>query len=345
MNPQAGRTIRALLLGAAIVLATGSVASADESPAPSLAATTQQAPPDGATLNVSPSVVAATVAPGDEATATLTLRAGQGLDIAIEPQGLGQAAGDGGFAFVEPDEDASPYTARPYVTVDPASFRLEEGDSRTVTVTVKLPEEAQPGTKYALLRVAGVPAEGDGNVGIGVALGVSVLVTTPEATATLDGEITGLDAGEVVPGAPVTVTGLVANTGSAHYGAAPNRVYQSAILRNEAGQALASTRETLTGNSIIPTFGRSFELSLEPDQALVPGAYTVDVEVGLEDGTVLDKATVSLGSKAGAVQGATGSPTDSSLLPAVLLGVGLALFLVGLAFVGQRVLRRRSSAA
>lgn len=345
MNPQAGRAVRALLLGAALVLATGTVAMA-ESPAPSQSSTNQQTPPAGATLTASPSVISATVEPGGEGTATLTLRAGQGLDITIDAQGLGQSVEDGGFSFVGQADDTSPYTARTYLSVDPATFRLDAGDTQEVNVTVKLPPDAKDGAHYALLRVNGQPSAGDGNVGIGVALGVSVLVTTPGATATLKGALEDVSVGELVPGQPVTVTATVANTGDAHYGAVPNQVYQSAVLRNADGAALASARQTQSGNSIIPTFGRAFELSLEPAQPLGPGTYTVDVEVGLEDGTVLDKETATLGTPQGSVLPATAGPTDDSsqLLQVVLLGAGLAALLIGVVLVGGRMLRRRPSA-
>jgi hypothetical protein len=342
MIAPAGRLVRALLLGAAIAIGPAGAVLAEESPPPVQPSPVEQVPPAGATLSAQPSVVSAKVGPGSQGHATVTLRAGRAMDITIEPHGLGQSADDGSFTFLEADQDSSPYTARPYIEVAPASFRMEAGDTREIALTISLPEGPAEGERYALLKVTGIPASGDGNVGIGVALGVSVLINMPNSATSIAGSIADLAVAEVIPGEPVSVTGLVENTGNMHYGAPPNGVYQVATLRNANGEALATSRETLTGNSIVPTFGRRFELAIDPGQPLTPGAYSVDVEVGLEDGTVLDTATTEV--TAAGVNPVQPGAVPGDLMPFVLAGMlGAAVAVLLLVVLGPRRLRRGST--
>lgn len=330
MFTPARRAVLVVLVGAFLLLGqTGAAIAAS--------------PPAGATLTAAPSVITAAVQPGDQGTTTLTLSAGQDLDILVDPQGLGQAPEDGSFVFLPADEDQSQYTARPFITVDPSSFRLEAGDSRDVTVTVSVPAGAGDGDRYALLKINGQPLPGSGNVGIGVALGVSVLVTLPDTSQTRTGSIKDLIVGSAIPGQPVSLTGLIQNTGNSHYGAVPNAVYQTATLRSQSGEQLATATETLSGNSIIPTLGRRFDLALAPGQALAAGRYQVDVEVGLEDGTVLDQATANLEVPGGAVLPVTGGPSEDQLaiLPS-LLGAAMGVLLL-LLYLRRRKPRQRTA--
>jgi hypothetical protein len=298
-------------------------------------------PPSGTTLTAEPSIIALSIDPGGTATGTLTLRAGVALDITVEPQGLGQSPDDGSFAFVAADADDSPYTARQFIDVAPSEFTLPAGGSQKVTVTVSLPADAADGERFALLKVDGKPVAGSGNVGIGVALGVGVLIELPDTAQTLTGTIEDLTATSAAPGQPVTVAGTIQNTGNTHYGAPPASVYHVATIRDQNGTAVGEARGTLTGNSIVPTYQRQFELVVTPTQVLPAGAYTVEVEVGLEDGTVLDTATADLIMPGGAVAGVTGGP-PSEAVPAItlLLAAAVGILLAVVIVLGVRSRRR-----
>jgi hypothetical protein len=321
------RRVVLILLGSLLLLGQGSVALA-ASPGP------DATPPAGTTLTAEPSIITAVIQPGGQSISTLTLHAGRALDITIEPEGLGQTPEDGSFGFLTADEDLSEYTARPFITVEPATFRLEAGETKQIEITITIPVGAGDGERYALLKVAGQPVPGTGNVGIGVALGVSTLVTLQDTAQQLTGTLTGLAVGGYTPDQPVNVTGIIENSGNTHYGAAPSTVYQLAVLRDGDGREVTTARGTLTGNSIIPTFGRQFMLSLVDAGPLDPGSYSVDVEVGLDGGAVLDRGTVSLVVPGGAVLPATGRPAESeppiaTILLAIAVGVLLTLVLLG----------------
>lgn len=336
MNTPAGRLVRALLLGALLVVGQGGAA---------VAQTSKETPSGLETLTAEPSLIIATVEPGETRTAELTLRAGAGLDIKIEPQGLGQSpAGD--FEFVPKAEDRTPYSARPLIKVAPQRFRMKKGESRQIKVTIRVPRDAGEGARYALLQVSGTPVPGEGNVAVGVALGVSAIITLADTSQTRIGVIEDLAIASAPPGQPLPVTAVLKNTGNTHFGAQPIGMYAAATLRNANGAEIATNRTALTGNSIIPTFGRAVELSLAPGQPLAPGRYQVEMEVGFDDGTVLDRATTDLEIPGGAVLPATGGPSseDLPLLLAGLLGA-LAAALVLITIFGTRRLHRRTAGA
>ena len=350
MLTHAGRWIRALSLAALLALGQGGLSNA-ASPsipiAPSL-------PADG-TLTVVPSIISAVLKPGDTNTTELTLHAGVALDVHIAADGLGQGP-DGGFEPLTPDKDTSPYTARPMITFDPQSFLLPANAERKVTVKVAIPRDVGDGARYAILKVTGIPATGSENVGIGVELGVTTLVTLASTTQTHKGSIAGLAVDQSTPG-QIGVTGTVMNGGNSHFGAAPDQVYTLATLhRADGGGVVASDRTTLTGNSTVPTFGRSFTVPLKPAHALADGRYHLEVEAGLQDGTVLDRAALDFDLAGGAVLGATGVPSQGPpatpgassdgltlILSGVLVGVLGVLILLGL-LRGRRTMRRRTMA-
>jgi hypothetical protein len=332
------RRLASVLLGSFLLLGQGGIATAaDPSASPDSAAT----PPAGTTLTAQPSVLSLSVAPGSTVTSTLTLTAGVSLDLTVEPQGLGQDAGDGSFTFLPADKDVSQYSARPYVSVTPSSFSLAAGGAQKVSVTVTLPADAGDGERFALLKVSGKPAAGSGNVGIGVALGVGILVALPGTTPHLAGTISGLAATIAGPGQPVTVVGTIENSGDTHYGARPATVYQQATIHDVNGTLLGTGRDTLTGNSVIPTFGRRFSVDVAPAQPLPAGRYKVDVEVGLTDGTVLATSSADLIAPGGAVAGAIGGPSTEALpMSAILMGVLIGVLIVAVIVLGVRSRRR-----
>lgn len=344
MKASTGRLIRALVLGALLAFVQGGLANA-ESPSASQSSSAQQTPPANGTLTVSPPLVSLAVAPGSTGTDELTLHAGVSLDVQIAVDGLGQEP-DGNFQPLTADKDVSPYSARTMMAVAPQTFRMEAGSSQKVAVTVTVPKDAGEGTRYAILEITGMPVSGDENVGIGVELGVSSLVSLDTTKQTRSGAVQDLAVGKVVPGQPLAVTGTLTNTGNSHYGAVPDQVSASATLEDANGDVLGTGKVTLSGNSIVPTFGRQFSLSVTPSRPLSDGSYHLEVQAGLQDGTVLDRAGLDFQVASGSVLGATGVPVQtlttnggpSDSAPVLLLGVmlGVCMGVLGLGFIARR---------
>ena len=103
MIAAAGRLLRPIALGALLLLGQGGAAIAQAaSPAPPSSTA-------GAALSATPAVISTSIKPGGQGTSDLTLHAGQGLDISITVEGLGQSADDGSFSYLPAAQDVSPY--------------------------------------------------------------------------------------------------------------------------------------------------------------------------------------------------------------------------------------------
>jgi hypothetical protein len=341
MHARPGRLVRVLALGGLLALGQAAAASA-ASPSPAAAS---QPPSTSATITATPSVVAASVNPGSSTTATVTLHAGVPLKVDITTQGLGQSAEDGSFTFLAPDQDSSPHSARQAVAVSPSSFHMNAGENKQVSIAIALPTGPADGEHFALVRINGLPDGPGGNVGVGVALGVPVLLTLPGSPQTITGSLDQLAATGGIPGQAVTITGLVHNTGTIHYGQTTNAIQQTATLRGANGGAIATATTTLTGNSLIPGFARTFSVDLQPADQLGAGTYTVDVAAALKDGTVLDQGSTTLtiggSGSGGAPPIAVPAPDQSStMLIAALVGALAAVVVFGVVLGGRRVRRR-----
>jgi hypothetical protein len=216
-----------------------------------------------------------------------------------------------------------------------------------VKLTIRVPRDVGEGTRYAIVKVTGDPVPGEGgNVGAAVALGVTTLVEIANTSRTRAGVIQDLAVGETPPGAPIGLSARLRNTGNTHYGAPPFVVHASAQLRNGGGTMLATTRSILEGNSVVPTFERDFDLSLAPIQALAPGRYQVDVEVRLDDGTVLDRATAYFDLADGAVLPAVDThPGDQGPPPLLIALLGALAGMAGLLVLLTPRLRSRRQAS
>jgi hypothetical protein len=303
------------------------------------------------TLRVEPALVLANVAPGEKETVTLTVRADQPMKIDVTPQGMGQEP-DGQFEILPADQDTSAYTGRPIVKVAPKSFNLNEGQTRQVRVTIDVPQDAGAGGRYAMLEVRGTPNEPDEeqNVGLEARIGASVVVTLEGTAQTRTGDITDVKIAPVTHGEPVNVTTVLRNTGNYHYGNSPVRMYAGATLKDPAGNNVIAMVTPLTDTSLVPTFSRSFALNLSTTEELEPGRYALEVQVGLEDGTILDRATEYLDLATPAALGDERAPERSvggggDNLPYLIGGslLALVLLLAGFWFLMDR--RRRATGA
>ena len=346
MHQFAGRLIRALMLGGLLAIGQAGISSA-ASPA------AQQTIPANGTLTVTPSLISVAIAPGGTGTTELTLHAGAALDVKIEADGLGQGL-DGSFKSLATADDKSPYSARTMIAVAPQAFGMQAGGSQTVAITMRIPKDAGAGTRYAILKITGTPASSQ-NVGVGVELGVSSLIELTKTVQTHVGAIHDLAVDRSVPGQPLAVTGTLVNTGNSHYGTAPNQVNTSATLTNSSGQVVSTGKLVLTGYSIVPTFGRTFKLSLATAHALTDGRYHLKVDAILQDGTALDSVGLDFTVTSGDVLGATSAPAqvaaptngpDSGplLLLGVLMGVLIGGLCMGIVVLGNRRRQRRPAA-
>lgn len=311
MQSHTGRSIPALLLGALLALGQGGFVAAASPSGPETSAA-ERTPSTEGTLNVSPPLINVAVEPGGSTAAELTLHAATAQNVSIQIDGLGQEP-DGSFESLAAAQDKSPYSGRSMLTLAPQTFALPAGGSQKVEVTVNVPKDAGEGSRYAILDITGTPVSSQ-NVGIGVELGVSSIIVLADTKQTHAGRIDKLTVGDMILGQPLQVTGTLINTGNSHFGAAPNQVTAKGAVWDSSGQVVASGQVVMTGNSIVPSFGRKFTLGLAGPRQLSDGKYRVEVDADLQDGTILDRVALDFDVSAGAVAGATYAPPQG--LPA-----------------------------
>lgn len=189
---------------------------------------------------------------------------------------------------LSPEEDTGPFTARPFLLVEPGNFTLEPGEREKLLLTGTVPEDVGSGGRYALVTIATDPETSEGgNVAISTAIQVLILLTIKDSKLVMTGEISDLAAS--MSDDNVSVDLLFENTGNIHY-----RPLVGAVLKGEDGETVAEVEATQIPTSILPTGSRLVSMTLVPDGVIEPGTYTVEATVALDDGTVLDTAETTI---------------------------------------------------
>jgi hypothetical protein len=270
-------------------------------------------------LEVDQLILFASVPQGGSRTLQLSVGSGPGADVGVEVRGLGQAP-DGRFIALDAAADASPYSAREYLSVSPSAFRLEPGQRRQVEVSVNLPGDAGPGGRYAVLYVYTRPPEGEESVGVSAAIAVSVVLTIEGSELVREGEVTGIDASETHPLQPMVVTATFANRGNYHF-----RVSGRATLLNQQGVQVSQGTMPRTEASVVPAFAQNLRASLEPNGHWEPGSYLLQVEVFTDDGLLVASGTreVEIGADGFAIGGG-GEPGGMMGMVSDRTGLGMA---------------------
>ena len=349
MNTSYRRLLGGLTAAVILLGQSGLVRGASPSPTPI------PPPPAGPTGNemllVQPPLISVSAKPGSTTTTSLKVRAAADLNLTVRSQGLAQAV-DGSFAAVGPDQDTSQYSARSMISFTPESLQIKAGESITINVNVAVPANVGNGTRYAILTITGLPVGPDAsaNVGFGVELGVSAIVQVADSKQTRQGQIQEISIGKSLPGESLPLAAAFRNTGNSHYGATPNELVSTATLQDAAGVTLAKASASGNQLSVVPTFSRTVSLPMTPSSPLVTGSkYHVEVGVGLEDGTILDRKALDFTWNGGEAVSATAVPipapggtpalSDPTL---VILGVVIGLLLVAvLLLLASRRRRRR----
>jgi len=212
------------------------------------------------------------------------------IDIEVEVVGFGQLL-DGGNMELKKELDMSPYSARTFLNVSPTSFHLKPGESQKVLLEGYVPANVGDGGRYAIVYLHSLP-QGEGKIGVILAIDVPVLLTIQESPKIYNGEITNITLEKPVSGKSINVSIIYKNTGNYHY-----KALAEVLLMDEADNVLSRNATPLTFSSIIPSCSRIFKLSLSPNDTLMPGTYYVNSIVKLDNGTILDSKKEKLQSE------------------------------------------------
>jgi len=119
-----------------------------------------------------------TVNAGDTVTHTMTVSTkatDPSMDIVVDVLGFEQTKGKS-YSPLSAADDASPDSARKFITLDTGSFHLNPGESKNVTATIVIPEDAGDGERYAIISIHNTPA-GVGTTPFITAISVPVTIT------------------------------------------------------------------------------------------------------------------------------------------------------------------------
>jgi hypothetical protein len=240
-------------------------------------------------MTVSNALVLANVAPGQTLNQTMTVSIGSNdpaTTISVQVYGVQQSP-QGGYILLNASEDTGPYSARPFVSVDSSSFHLEPGGSHDLTITIQIPQDVGDGGRYAMVNIATQPVAGAG-VNIITAVNVPVYLTIQGSRLIQQGKITALNASEVTSGRPVNISATFQNTGNHHF-----KVEGLVTVTNDQGQIVGNVSIPVTSSSLLPGALRQMKAAFIPNGDLAQGIYTVNSQVMLEDGTMLDEANTT----------------------------------------------------
>ncbi|MEI7433399.1 MAG: hypothetical protein WCJ93_04020 [Methanomicrobiales archaeon] len=242
-------------------------------------------------ISVSGAKYMGNISPGEVAVHTMTVGIGPGedpTDVQVEVMGFGQSM-DKGYTTLDPANDLSSYTARPFITLDKNTLHLEPGTTQNINANITLPKNVGAGGRYAIIYIHALPGAGKSFT---TAVIVPVLITDSGTALVETGSITNLDVSDVTIGQPITVTTTLQNTGNYHYYRTVNEV----LVTDASGNTIATNSTPPSVYAIIP--GNTVGFIIQPDIKNLPlGTYTVNSKVLLEDGRVLDNKTTTFAVK------------------------------------------------
>ena len=259
------------------------------------------------------------IAPGETYNHTITIKtepADDSVDIVIDVMGFGQGA-DWSYTGLPAGEDTGQYSAHPFITLDASTFTLKPGESKTVKVTIAVPNDVGAGGRYAMINIHTKPV-GGGMVSISSAFGVPVMVTIKGQPLIETGSILDIQAVTKQDGKTTIVT-TFKNTGNHHYYGATNAV----TVTDAAGKKAASVTLDPSLTAIIP--GATVTFAALTPIPLTPGTYTAESKVTLPSGIVLNstKMTVEVAAApAGTTLATPAAPAPVKSAPSAGAGSG-----------------------
>jgi hypothetical protein len=236
----------------------------------------------GPELKVNGSILIASVNPGQSYVHTITLESPNAMNLSVEVRGLGQDM-EGNTLPLTQAEDVSPYSARQFVIVDKLSVHLAANVPQDIKATVNIPSGTASGERYATVYMYQNATSSDTVIISDI---VPVIITIPEFTRDIKGDITNLRVSSRIAEKPLDIVAAFKNTGN---GRVMNGSY-NVTIKDSNGNIKWQNPAGIADPSIVPTYSRS--LTSHYSVGLPVGTYSATVEVKTLDGNVI--ATKSL---------------------------------------------------
>lgn len=207
--------------------------------------------------------------------------------FALVVAGFGQSPFDGTYMGLDPGEDTSPWSARPFITLENTVLSLGPGESGGTNVTVDVPEDTNDGGRYALILVYPVASLSAQTVPAPVAL-IPVFLSIQGGNSTESGEITALEITTQESGEPLQISTYFLNTGNHHFYGAVNTV----TITDREGAVVARAETLPFEKALIP--GQEVRFVVSIDEPLPDREYLLTSRMETKDGTLLAEQKESL---------------------------------------------------
>lgn len=214
------RRVRGGILAAGALVLCAFLVGAVSAPTPDPSATPTPSRSQTTTYDIKPEEFSLMISPtrlvigpsetGDPHTVTVVNRGQAPVHVDVQVQSF-TGGSDGSLIFAK---DA-PYSAAPWLSIQPASFDVASGASQEVTATIVVPPDADLGDHQVALVFLAPAGETSDNIKINRGIATPVYITVPGPTDD-SATVSELGAPGFSGGGPVTVTAKVRNTGTVH---------------------------------------------------------------------------------------------------------------------------------
>jgi hypothetical protein len=281
-------------------------------------------------LKVEGARIAIDVEPGKAYNSTIGISIGAGEpagDYAVDVFGFGQNIADGTYSALEAAKDTSPYTARPFISVDRSKVHLEPGERAVVTATIRVPADAKDGGRYAIILVHPATSTSGQPAAFATAVSIPVLLTVTGGALTETGEIAAVEPSMADPEKPFTVTTTFRNTGNHHFYGAVHNV----TITDSNAKVMAAVKSAPFDRALIPEQAVQFRTTVAA--GLPQGIYDLTARMEDPDGTLLAVRNISLQVGTAAASSATIAPKTTAPVAAATKVPGPGAIMTLLALV------------
>jgi len=244
-----------------------------------------------AALKVEGARIALDVAPGQTVTSPIgiSIKADEAEgDFAVEVLGFGQAVADGTYNGLAAVVDTSPYSARPFITIDKPTVHLKPGERADATATIRMPPDAKDGGRYAIILVHPITSTSGQQTAFSTAVAIPVLLTIKGGAISQKGEIAAVETSKVEIAKPFSVTASVKNSGNYHY----YGMVINVTVNDGQGKTVSTVKTTPMSRAIVPD--QQVKITAQVAPGLPEAMYQMTVKMETQDGMVLDTETKSL---------------------------------------------------
>jgi hypothetical protein len=227
-------------------------------------------------IGVSPSIVSDSIVSGGSRTYNITVNTGFAIDVEVD--GLGQTPSGATIGELA-QNDTSPFTARPWVSLN--ENQMAPGNGQTLAVTVAVPPGTAMGEYFAAVLLQSLPgSQDDVDITSGILIPVILTVNAGYFTSNLEGQLSSFSAGTPIKGQPIDFTITFNNTGNCLISNAKNTV----TLRDSSQNVIWQNTAYLTAPSLIPGYPRTMDVSY--GAGLDAGYYSATSVITVPNGTL-----------------------------------------------------------